>query len=311
MCAIVTRARLSFLLPPPYAAVGCLTRRPRALPSSCVLRLVAALDPLSSCLVSPIFHYSWHISHSLHNRLMHALHGNGVTGPYASFLRQVRYRLHNVCGWRDDHFRRNYMRRAKCDILAVLETNCSSDDEALEWAKDWDGQSFWASQPRDSSVSSLGSHRGVALLLRASPAIGVGRVVASDPLGGRFLAVLVPVYDRPTLIVVVHADTGATQASSLRAVRDAVSFPPGTLDVHLMIDTNNTPSSLDYIRLDPRQPHSRSYSSRYSHPGHAALSSLLAHLRDPCDAFRALHPRELSFTYTHLSGGDVVSTSLV
>ena len=135
---------------------------------------------------------------------MHALHGNGTTA-HTPLLRQVKFRLHNVCGWRDDLFRRNYMRRADCDVLAALETNCSSDEEAAEWAKGWDGQSFWASQPRDPLSASLGSHRGVSLLLRASPAFGTGRVIACDTTGGHYLAVLVPVYERPTLIVVVHA----------------------------------------------------------------------------------------------------------
>ena len=214
-----------------------------------------------------------------------------------------------MCGLRDDHFRRNYMRRADCDVLAMLETNCSSDEEASDWAKGWEGQTFWASQPRDPSSSSLGSHRGVALLLRASSAFGTGKVIACDTTGGRFLAVLVPIYERPTLILVVHSDAGPSQASFLHSVRDAVSIPAGTLDIHLMIDANTTPTSLDYIRLSPLPPRTHHPSRRFTHPGHTALASLLAHLHNPRDAFRALYPRELSFTYSHMAGGDIVSKS--
>ena len=110
---------------------------------------------------------------------MHALHGNGKTGR---LLREVNFRLHNVCGLRDDAFRRSYLRSALCDVLALLETNCASADEETLWSQDWQGQSFWASQYRDPSTQSLGSHRGVAIFLRELPSVfGVGRVIP----GGR------------------------------------------------------------------------------------------------------------------------------
>ena len=77
-----------------------------------------------------------------------------------------------------------------------------------------------------------------------------GRVIARDP-DGRYLAVYVLIHMRPSLIVAIHADCGAGQAASLKRALDAIApaRPPGTLDTHLMIDTNSHACPLDYHRF--------------------------------------------------------------
>ena len=149
-------------------------------------------------------------------------------------------------------FRRIYLRECKCDVLALLETNCCSAEEEEEWAKDWKGQSFWASQYRDTSLEHAGSHRGVVILIRESPQVyGKGRVVARDP-NGRFLAVSIPIYGRPTLLIALHADCGTSHAASFHAARLAITPPPGTLDTILLTDSNNYPTVMDHISYAPR-----------------------------------------------------------
>ena len=224
----------------------------------------------------------------------------------ASLQRQVSFRLHNVCGLRDDAFRKSYLRHATCDVLACLETNCATVEEEVAWATDWAGQAFWASQYRDPTSQSLASHRGVAIFLHGSH-LSTGRVIARDP-DGRYLAVYVTIHSRPSLIIAVHTDCGASQAISLQRVLDAIALPPGPLDVHLMIDTNNHSSPLDYHRFaySPDDP------TLDNNPaGTAALSNLTLALGGLCDAYRSLYPDSQEFTYAHHQHGTVYSKSRI
>ena len=124
-----------------------------------------------------------------------------------------------------------------------------------------------------------------------------GRITARDP-EGRFLAVYVSIYSRPSLIVAVHADCGPGQAASLQLALDATihTRPAGPLDVHLMIDTNSHANPLDYHRF----AYSLNDPNLDSNPhGTAALCDLTLTLGGLCDAYRALHPTVQEFTYTH------------
>ena len=222
--------------------------------------------------------------------------------------RQVSFRLHNVCGFRDDTFRKSYLRHATCDVLACLETNCASAEEEVTWAKDWHGQSFWASQYRDPSSQSLSSHRGVAIFLHGNHC-STGRVTARDP-DGRFLAVYVSIYSRPSLIIAIHTDCGSGQAASLERALDAITAtkPAGSLDIHLMIDTNNHTDPLDYHRFAYSLNDPTLDNSPY---GANALGNLTLVLGGLCDAYRALHPDVQEFTYTHYDNGAVFSKSRI
>ena len=117
-------------------------------------------------------------------------------------------------------------------------------------------------------------------------------MVASDP-DGRFLAVRLTVYDRPTLIVVVHAACGTDQAASFDAVRAAIAMPAGTIDVHLMSDTNNHACALDYHSFSPD-----ALPPSIPSAGLHALLLLTQSLGGLGDAFRSLHPHFSQFTYT-------------
>ena len=218
---------------------------------------------------------------------------------------ELTFRTNNVCGWRDETYRKSYLRHASPDILAILETNCCYADEEADWATDWDGQSFWASQYRDPNLQSLSSHRGVVLLLRPSPAFGKGKVIARDP-NGRYLAIHVTIHRRPSLIIALHADCGTSQADSFARVSAAITIPPGTLDIHLLTDTNCISSPLDYYSAGTSERNTTTTSR-----GAAALHTLTQDLGGLCDAFRALHPTTLEFTFIHRLNGQVVSKSRV
>ena len=223
-----------------------------------------------------------------------------------AYLRQLTFRTHNVCGLRDPTFRKSYLRHAKPDIIALLETNCCSADEETDWAKDWAGQAFFASQYRDIATQFAGSHRGVVILIADSSAFGKGRVIARDP-DGRYLAILIPIHKRPTLIVAYHADCGSEHAGSFKRLQDALTVPPGTEDVHLLTDTNNHASSLDHI----------SYSSApaplpaHQLQGAAALHTLTTALGGLSDAFRTLHPTRLEYTHKQRAGDELLSKSRI
>ena len=88
--------------------------------------------------------------------------------PVTAHVGDVSYRFHNVQGLSDKKFRDYYLAEARrqCDVLALAETNCDSDEDAREWSKGWKkaSQAFWSlAPPRDGKRG--GSHRGVAILL--------------------------------------------------------------------------------------------------------------------------------------------------
>ena len=209
-----------------------------------------------------------------------------------------------MCGLRDDAFRRSYFRDVRSDGLILLETNCCSAAEETAWAAEWGDQAFWASQYRDPSTQSLSSHRGVTILVRGD-AFGDGRVLTRDP-DGRYLAILIPIYGRLTVLIAFHADCGPSHAASFSRLRDSLTIPPSAADVHLFADTNVCPCPIDHLRYS----HAPSwFHTRGDDP--AALASLTAALGGLVDAFRSLHPNTLEYTYTHRHNNTVTSKSRI
>ena len=304
------------------------SRRPRLIPKLCVPRRSSDCSQhvhLSFCpamplspifLVAPLLVLSlqvlWRVTHRAHNALIHAEHGNGRGGArrpsrrsHADLQRQLTFRLHNVCGLRDASFRKSYFRHACSDVTALLETNCASPAEESDWAADWPGLIFWASQHRDATQDSLASHRGVCIMLRAGGPFANARVVAADP-DGRYLAVSVSIFSRATLLIAAHADCGAPQSDFYARLRASITVPPGTLDTFLLIDANNRPSDLDYTRFahTPCDKHAAP-----NHSGLHSLSAFLMSLGPMCDCLRTLRPHAREFTYTHSVDGTPFSKS--
>ena len=295
-----------------------------------VVKTVPLCSTISPCILHPSLHHSaYRPNHAgcgegqhFAFRPTHAFYG-GEINEVIRFFRsgkqahtrkrcqhEVCFRLHNVCGWRDDIFRKSYLRYTRADILAILETNCCSTEEEATWAGDWPGQAFWASQHRDPDSQPLGSHRGVAIFVRLGGEFGRGKVIARDP-EGRYLAVHLTIHHRPTLIVAFHADCGTDQAESYARAQAAITIPPGTLDVHLLADTNNRPSALDYCRMNAFNPLD-SQDMPTSPPHHlAALHSLTQHLGGLRDAFRSLHPDSREYTHCHRERREVISKARI
>ena len=247
--------------------------------------------------------------------LEHGIRANGC-GPRTPFAqtkpkhpslhslqRQVRYRLHNVCGLRDDTFRRAYFRHARVDCLCLLETNCCTAAKELDWAAEWGGLAFWASHYRDPSSQHAGSHRGVAILLRGDMFTDVS-VIARDPRG-RFLAISLNVYSRPTLLIAGHADCGSPQTAYFTDLAAALPTPSPTYDVHLLLDTNNHTLPIDCIRYSTGHHAPPPYTPNNPN-GSAALHALTVRLGGLTDAYRCLHPTTPEYTYiTHHHGNPV------
>ena len=169
-----------------------------------------------------------------------------ATSDYARYVNDVRYRFHNTQGLRDHVFRPFYLKQARtsCEVLALAETNCESEEEGRVWARDWLGSSgsFWApAPPRDpSDPNSPGRRcRGMAILFAASLGDVQATCVWRDP-EGRGIAVRAYIHKRPTLLIAFHADCAddVSQAASYRRLRDAVPAMPGH-DVVWLVDANN------------------------------------------------------------------------
>ena len=218
----------------------------------------------------------------------------------------VRYRFHNVHGLTERAFRQHYLGRARatCDVLALVETNCVSDEQAAVWARDWHGSSgtFWTPCPPELVPSTGGSARGVAILFSSNLGDVQASVLWKDPRG-RGLAIKALIRNIPTIIVAFHADNKARPDkhwSADRAQAESYASLKANVPYHadheyiLLLDANNVPNpDLDEQRVDGGPP-------VHSHVlGLAAMRECLAHFGGLRDAFRARCKYKREYTRNH------------
>ena len=164
-----------------------------------------------------------------------------ITPP--AHVNDVRFRFHNVHGLRDKRFREYYLHkaRASCEVLALAETNCYSEEEGAQWSREWMGTAgcFWAPSPPPVDEHSGGTCRGMAILFARSLGEIHAKVVWKD-VGGRGLAVQACIHGRPTIIIATHADcdSDSAQVESYQRACEGVPFKPGH-DYVWMLDANN------------------------------------------------------------------------
>ena len=245
----------------------------------------------------------------------------------SAYINDVRYRFHNVHGLRDRAFRTYYLRRARetCEILALAETNCSSEAEGTEWGRDWpkSAAQFWVptptsappsdptTQPHPAGPSHGNTARGMALLFADSLGDVHATEIWRDPQG-RGLAVRACIHQQRTIIVAFHADNKATdireadgrrtrlsadacQAASFRRLMDAVPFDH-TCQYVFMLDANNfVVPRLDYSKWSVHSAPAAPAEAR--HPeGVRAMHECITRWGGLRDAFRTLHPGAVAYT---------------
>ena len=217
-------------------------------------------------------------------------HGGGNSIKNKRHVNDVRFRFHNTQGLGDRRFRQLYLERARmtCEVLGVVETNWSTDDEARAWCSDWSrgSGSFWA----------LGKDpaRGVGLFFADSLGDVAAKVLWRDDVEGRALAVQATLHGRTTVIVVFHADVTGGDAAQAASYARLLQHVPVVRDAEYvwMVDANNvTCPSVDGERSD-------GHAVVQTHPeGVRGLQACLSAWGGLADAYRQMHPRERSFTH--------------
>ena len=219
----------------------------------------------------------------------------------AAHVGDVAYRFHNVQGLSDRKFRDYYLAEARrqCDVLALAETNCGTEEEAREWSRGWKKAShtFWSLAPSREGKRG-GSHRGMAILLADTLGKTDAREIYNDPQG-RVLAVSACIHNRPTIIVAYHAETHSDdeQRDGFLALKAALPHDP-TCDYIWLMDRNNVPDeTLDY-KSAKGEPNSTQRPL-----GIAAMHDCTTHWGGMRDAYRALYPRRRQFTRQYAPHG--------
>ena len=245
---------------------------------------------------------AFHIQHG--KRLDRTRQGKHHNVP--AHVNDVRYRFHNVQGLRDSRFRKFYLHRARstCEILALAETNCYSDEEGVRWAKDWLGNagSFWAPSPPPREGQSGGTCRGMAILFASSLGAIHARELWRDSQG-RGLAVKAKIHGHDTVIVAFHADchTQAGQAASYESLRAHV---PILKNHHYiwMLDANNV---VNLTKDAKRSDGARVQRTHVS--GISAMHRCATEWGCLRDAYRSLNPGGTEYTRRQVDQRDPVN----